>query len=138
SAGMARELLEGREEARVFALSDALLQRQAPAALRALHQLLVQGEPPLRMLAVISRQFVSLGKVKACLEQGMAPAGMAERLAMKEFLVTRMARAAARFSWEELEEACLGLLSADMALKSSPLDERLVLEMLVARICLPA
>src|SRR5579885_434745 len=66
-----RKLSAQVQEARIFDLTDALAQRNRQQALDILHDLLADGEPPLRLISTITSQVRSLLLVKELAQKGM-------------------------------------------------------------------
>ncbi len=67
-----RQLSAQVQEARVFDLTDALAQRNRKQALNILHDLLADGEPPLKLISTITFQVRSLLLVKELAQKGCA------------------------------------------------------------------
>jgi len=131
----AEEMVENRLEAKIFKLTDALLKRDMKVAYQALQSLLIQGEAPVLVVYMITRQFLTMAKVKGLVERGCSPEEIGSRCGIKkDFVVRKMTGAAAGFSWDEIETIFNQLLEADSALKSGQ-DGKLVLEVLVVGIC---
>jgi len=133
----ARELLDLRDEVRVFAFIDALFDRDLRAACQAVGGLFAQGEPPVLMLYILTRQFLLVAQAKALKEKGTPVSEIESALNLKHSFVTRkLLRAAERFSWREIEAVFQYLLDADKALKwRGTLDERMLFEVLAVEIC---
>ncbi len=68
-----RQLSAQVQEARIFDLTDALAQRNRKQALNILHDLLADGEPPLKLISTITFQVRSLLLVKELAQKGCAP-----------------------------------------------------------------
>jgi DNA polymerase-3 subunit delta len=122
----------------VFAWVDAVAERRAAAALVDLGRLLAAGEEPLRLLALLARQVRLIWGAKALAARGASAREVAEHLVPRaRFLAPKLLAQARGFSEAELAAIHDGLVEADLALKSSPASERLVLERLVLAICRP-
>jgi DNA polymerase-3 subunit delta len=126
-----RLLVSYVQEANVFEMVDALGQRDAQRAAKLLHQLLDEGEHPLRLLGMIVRQFRIMIQVKELSERGMSQQKMAARLKLHPFVVKKAVRQAMNFSMEQLEAIYRRLLETDVAIKTGQMDEVLALDMLV-------
>src|SRR6266700_258092 len=72
-----RKLSAQVQEARVFDLTDALAQRNRKQALDILHDLLADGEAPLRLISTITSQVRSLILVKELSQKGIRAAEIA-------------------------------------------------------------
>ncbi|WP_157048878.1 DNA polymerase III subunit delta [Syntrophomonas palmitatica] len=129
------EELENKEETRVFALTDALLNRNLRSAFRAYNQLLEQGEPPLLFLNMTGRQFFNLGKVKAYMEKGYDKQSIAAAVGMKEYGVQKLMSCARGFAWEEMDDILAYLMELDLTMKSTQQDGEILMESMLVKIC---
>ncbi|HHT25673.1 MAG TPA: DNA polymerase III subunit delta [Firmicutes bacterium] len=116
----------------VFRLTDALVEKNTPVALRRLHDLLQTGEPALRLLTMIARQYRQLLLGKAWANDGVT--ATARALKMKTYPVEKMFAQAGRLSTAEIEESLKLIIEADMALKSGG-DTVGTLSMLIVKLC---
>lgn len=123
-------------EARVFDLSKAVLSGSGDRAYSLLNLLLEQGEEPVSILAVLSAAYLDLYRVRASIQSGYDAREPAKYFdyARKEFRLTNAGRDAGRYPAGMYRESLRVLLEADMALKSSRGDRRILLEKLIARL----
>jgi DNA polymerase III subunit delta len=126
-----RQLSPQVQEARIFDLTDALAQRNRKQALNLLHDLLSDGEPPLKLLSIITTQVRTLLLVKELAQKGMRGAQVASTLGMAPFIAEKALRQAHNFTPAQLEEAYRQLLSADAGLKRSRMTPEMALDLLV-------
>jgi DNA polymerase III subunit delta len=119
------------QEARIFDLTDALAQRNRKQALDILHDLLTDGEPPLKLLSTITTQVRSLLLVKELAQKGMRPPQIATTLGMAPFVATKAAQQVSKFTPAQLEGAYRQLLATDAALKRSRMAPEMALDLLV-------
>ncbi len=124
-------------EARVFDLSKAIFAGRAKQAYELLHQLFVQREEPVSVLAVLSNAYADVYRAKVA-SIGGAPA---ESLAAdfksykgKEFRLRNAARDAGRMSVAMLRESLEILAQADYDMKFGGQDGRTALERTVSRL----
>lgn len=122
----------------VFALIDALAERQGPAAATLLTRFLDDGEPPLRLLALIVRQFRLIALGQACLEAGLPPAELPGRLGVPPFVARKVGAQARRFSPGFIQSALGRLIEIDTEIKTGRIDAALALDLFVAGVCGPA
>lgn len=126
-------------EANVFTMVDAIGRRDAPVALRMLHNLLDENpkepEYPLYLLAMIVRQFRILIQVKEMSAQGLAVSTMAKRAGLHPFVAEKAKRQSLNFTMGELEAIYPRLLNTDLSIKTGKMDGVLALDMLVAALC---
>lgn len=126
-----RKLSAQVQEARVFDLTDALAQRNRKQALYLLHDLLADGEPPLRLLSTITSQLRSLLLVKELADEGLRAQQIASATGMAPFVAEKAMRQIGKFKMTELEGAYRQLLATDTALKRSRMSPEMALDLLV-------
>src|SRR5436309_1233448 len=126
-----RKLSAQVQEARIFDLTDALAQRNRKQALDILHDLLADGEPPLKLISTIISQVRSLLLVKELADDGLRLSQIVSATGMAPFVAEKALRQIGRFSPVQLERAYRELLSTDAALKRSRLTPDVALDLLV-------
>jgi DNA polymerase-3 subunit delta len=130
-AGDVRKLSAQVQEARIFDLTDALAQRNRTQALDLLHDLLADGEPPLRLISTITSQVRSLLLVKELAAEGMRAQQIASTTNLAPFVVEKALRQVGKFQMAQLEGAYRQLLATDAALKRSRMTPEMALDLLV-------
>jgi DNA polymerase-3 subunit delta len=128
-----RQLCAQVQEARIFDLTDALAQRNRQQALNILHDLLSDGEPPLKLLSTITSQIRSLLLVKELAQKGMRAPQIVSTLGIAPFIVDKSLRQIGKFSPTQLEGAYRQILATDAALKRSRLTPEMALDLLVVQ-----
>jgi DNA polymerase III subunit delta len=128
-----RRLSAQVQEARIFDLTDALAQRNRKQALNILHDLLADGEPPLKLISTITSQVRSLLLVKELSQKGMRTPQIASQLGLAPFIVDKSYRQVNNFSLTQLENVYHQLLETDAALKRSRLTPEMALDFLVVQ-----
>jgi DNA polymerase-3 subunit delta len=126
-----RKLSAQVQEARIFDLTDALAQRNRKQALDLLHELLVDGEPPLRLISTITSQIRTLLLAKELSQKGMRAAQIASTIGVAPFVAEKALRQVGKFSMAQLEQAYRQLLATDAALKRSRMTPEMALDLLV-------
>jgi DNA polymerase-3 subunit delta len=126
-----RKLSAQVQEARVFDLTDALAQRNQKQALDILHDLLADGEAPLRLISTITSQVRSLLLVKELSQKGMRAAEIASTAGLSPFVAQKALRQAGKFTVSQLENSYRQLLATDAALKRSRMTPEMALDLLV-------
>ena len=124
-------------EARVFDLSKAILQGRAKQAYELLHQLFVQREDPVPVLAVLSNAYADVYRAKVATIGGVPASSLAADIKSykgKEFRLKNAERDARRMSIETLRASLDILADADNDLKFSSKDARTLLEQTVSRL----
>lgn len=130
-----RRLVAATRAASVFELVDALGLGDAPVAGRLMqHTLDLDGEPPLRLLAMIARQYRLLIQVKTLQAQGAKPPEIARTLNLGEWMVPRFINQANRNSFARLLRAMERILAADEAIKTGKLGDREAMDILLVEL----
>ncbi len=140
TARMIEELVPKTTETTVFLMSNALTAGNYEKAYTLLDSLFYQNEEPIAILGVLSSAYVDMYRVRTALESGKPAGGAAEygEYKGKEFRLRGAERSSKGLSPEALRESLGLLLEADMALKGSKLNSRIVLEELIAKLLLAA
>lgn len=118
-------------EARVFELTDALARGERIRALALLHELLDEGQQPLMILGMITRQIRILLQVKDLAGQGKRSDDIAAAAGLAPFVVDKSLALARRFSFAQLAAAQRACLDVDTALKRSRMTPDLALDLLI-------
>lgn len=126
-----RQLSAQVQEARVFDLTDALAQRNRKQALDLLHELLADGEPPLKLISTITSQVRSLLLVKELAGDGLRISQIVSATGMAPFVAEKALRQIGKFSSSQLEGVYHQLLATDAALKRSRMTPDMALDLLV-------
>ncbi len=119
----------------VFDFTEALARRQIGKGLKALDRLLTHGEPPLLLLRMIGRQFRHLWQVKLYRQAGDSPEQIGKKIGLHRYFLKDVLQNSAHFSEEELREILQRLVQLDIALKSTSLPPRRLLEKFVIELC---
>jgi DNA polymerase-3 subunit delta len=123
----------------IFELTKAVGERDLKWALRALERIWESGEPPLKILGMISRQFRHLLMTKEILEQGGGTEEVKKELGISNpYYLRELSAQAKGFSHAALQKALMSLWEADLKLKRSSLSRRLLLEGLIIKLSRPS
>jgi DNA polymerase-3 subunit delta len=121
----------------IFALMDALADRNGRLATSLLFKFLDTGEPPLRLLALFARQIRLLVIARTLLDLGAPAAEWNKRLGVPPFVVQKLQRQARKFSRPFLASAMRRLAQIDEDIKTGRVDAALALEQFVCDVCGP-
>lgn len=113
-----------------FELARALLRKEYEKAHRILDELFAQKEEPISILFALSSSFIDMYRVKTASVSG---GGTEQLIAVfdyrgKEFRLKNAARDGGRLSVDQLRNSLDALYRADLLLKGSRTDKRLILE----------
>ena len=120
----------------IFELTRALGERDLKKAFRVLGTIWESGEPPLKILGMISRQFRHLLMTKEILAHGGGTAEVKKQVGTTNpYYLKELSSQAKGFSQQALQRTLRNLWETDLSLKRSPLPKRLILEGLVIKLC---
>lgn len=124
----------------IFELVDAVGAGKLADALRSLNQLLIEGEEPLKILAMLTRQFRLLWKMKAALveNKSLSAKQMAGALGIPPRSAEQLQQQVQRFSQVQLKQGLKRLYDVDRALKSSTNAPKMLLEDVMLDLCVPS
>ncbi|HMM20177.1 MAG TPA: DNA polymerase III subunit delta [Selenomonadales bacterium] len=133
SRGDLEAVMSSLPEVSVFAMIDAISQKQVGKALKLLQDELAAGENALKLLALLVRQVRMLWQGKELAARGLGARDIAERLGVPPFVGEKLVRQAQGFTAAKLEKAMVALAAADQDLKMGRTDpfalERIIIEM---------
>ncbi|MBQ7203067.1 MAG: DNA polymerase III subunit delta [Eubacterium sp.] len=123
-------------QARVYDLSKFILKGDGDNAYKILETLFAQKEEPISILAVISSTYVDMYRVKCAKAAGENEMNLTEFFTYRgrEFLIRNAARDCRTISIASLRSALDHLTEADMLMKSTSVDGKILLEETVAKL----
>jgi DNA polymerase-3 subunit delta len=116
----------------IFRLVDAVGGRDIGTAVKLLADLKQSGEPPIRVLAMLARQFRLLIQAAALREAGYSNKAVASRLGLPPFVIGSMIRQSKNYSEGDLKKALRDLWEAEVRIKSGRTEPWIALELFVA------
>ena len=131
----ARAVVSDTRVKSVFDLTDALGARAVEPALKTLDRMLHAGESAIGINVMIARHFRIVAKLQ---DRGVARLGQKDKQAaagVSPFFLKTYEQHARRFSVGEVADIRRNLVITDLALKSSRLSSRVVMERLVFDVC---
>ncbi|PKM87918.1 MAG: DNA polymerase III subunit delta [Firmicutes bacterium HGW-Firmicutes-12] len=130
---MVEGLLTKTSEANIFTLVDSIGLKKGEAALLQIRNLLSSGEPGIKVLFMIARQFRLILQAKDLERSGFTEKQMAGELSVHPFVIGKILRQAKNFSFTELENSMHWILECDVAMKTGA-SHRQSLEDLVLKL----
>lgn len=122
-------------QSNIFAFVDSLALGSRERAFGALEPLLQTGEPPLRILYMVRRQFQLLARAKALSGRGMPRSEVARELKVPPFVVRKLEEQGRRLDDEALERALALVLDLERGLKGGEaLGDDLQVELAVLKL----
>lgn len=110
--------LAGVPEINIFAMIDAMSQKNNTVALRLLDEQLAAGEPPMRLLMLIARQVRALLYAKEFAAAGKSSQEIAKLLSLHPFVAEKMLGQARRFTEDGLKQILMMISDVDRAIKA--------------------
>jgi DNA polymerase-3 subunit delta len=130
-----RAVVSYAREARVFAMTDTILEFRVGAAQEILQQLLKQGELPAPLLVMLSRQVRIIFLIREMRDHGKSRAEIQNKLGLAhDFLMSRAWEQSDRYTPARIREVYHRLLEADISIKTGKYDGELALNILVAEL----
>jgi len=128
-------VLTATREHSVFELVDAVGERRTVPAITHLHGMLAHKEPPLRILAMLTRHFRQLWQVKELKSRGENVQAIQKDLALHQFVAKKLYAQSNHFDAVTLRRTYDRLYRTNIQLKSKGYDDSLVMERLVMDLC---
>ncbi len=137
TSNIVQQVVGDIRERDIFELVNAAGAGTIVEALRILNQLLIEGEQPLKILAMVTRQFRLIWKAKAHLREhkSLSANQLAGKIGIPPRSVEDFQRQAQRFSQLQLKESMKCLYAVDLALKSTTSSPKILLEELLIDLC---
>ena len=129
-----KKLVHAVRSVDVFAMVDSLGQRNGRRAIEQFHSLVDNGEPPIRLLGMITRQFRLITQAKDLSERRAPIADVMCMLGVQRFLAEKMLTQSRPFQMAQLETIYRRLLETDQGIKTGQMDAMLAIDILIAEI----
>ena len=128
-----RQLVPKTLEQNVFELNTLVLNNQVEASIETYHDLLVQKEEPIKIVALLISQFRLLLQVKILQKQGYQQSDIAKVLKVHPYRVKLSLQNVRRYDQTLLSEALDYLIDADYKMKTGQIDQELQVELFIMR-----
>lgn len=120
--------------ATIWDLVDGVSSTDVERAMAALESLLDLAEPPLRIVAMLARQFRILVRMKDALRSESDPQSAARRAGAPPFKALELAKASRSLDVSQLRSAFIELANLDRSLKSSRCPAEVLMQQAVLRL----
>ena len=125
-------------EAKIFSLSQDIVNGEADKAYATLNNLFKLREEPTVILAILSKAYVDMYRACAIKEKGVSPRELANIFPAsykgKEFIINNASRDGARYTMEQFHTALDALSDADRRIKGTSQDDKQILEELILKL----
>lgn len=126
------EMVASAEETKVWDMIDSAAAGRPKEAVNQLRRLLADtANPPLRTLGAITNRFRTMLIIKELADQRLSDFAIAKQTGQQDWSVRNTRPLIRHFTLDQLKQVYERLLATDIALKRSPLDDKLTLELLV-------
>lgn len=128
-------VVTGSRQETVFALNDAIGERQAAQAVELVGRILDEGLPALLVLNMVTRHMRNLCKVGEMVAQKRSKGEIAKAAGVNPYFLDGLIRQSRNFSGGQMRPVFERLLATDLALKSAAAHPAAMLEGLVLALC---
>jgi DNA polymerase-3 subunit delta len=125
------EVVTSAREARVWDLTDGIVEANERKALEGMRQLLAEGQPAPLLTFMVTRQFRQLAMVKDLRERGVRQDDMARLADVHKYRVAPLTNQSTRMSWDVIRAAYRRILDADLSVKQGLADDETALQLLI-------
>jgi DNA polymerase-3 subunit delta len=129
AAEIVDELVARSAEQNVFLLIEDIVQMRLDKALAALDELLKQKEEPIKIVALLARQFRILLQVKELVQQGYSHQQIASQIGLHPYAVKLADGQSRKYDTAKLSRIVAQLADLDYRMKSGGIDKVLGLEL---------
>ena len=127
-------LARGNVDENIFALTDAISQKNKGLALELLEKEIEAGIVDAVLIHMVIRQFKILLQVRQAIETGMSSRKIINQLKLHPFVVQKSLTQVRKFTLDVLKKSINELVDIDMNIKTGQVDARPALSSLIARI----
>ncbi len=115
----------------IFDMINAISAKQAKQAISLYYDLLLHKEPPLRILALLVRQFRILLRLKDMQQLGYSTGSILQKAGMPSFAAKRCLQQTGRFSMNDIKGALEACAKTEEDIKTGRITDRLGVELLI-------
>ena len=119
----------------IWQLGEALFRRDAGASIQMVHALLMEGQPLLPLLRQIRSQFQTEYQICLLLAQGKLVSDISQEFPyLKGQILERHLHQAQQFGLESFKKGLIALDAAELRVKNSGADEKIIAELLIMQL----
>lgn len=116
---------------KIFAMIDAMGSKNKTKALELYYDLLMNKEPPMRILYMLSRQFNIMLQIKELSDKGMGRKEMEGKLGMQGFVISKNLNQLKNFSIKEIRSALEQSVEVEEDVKTGNITDKMAVEMMI-------
>jgi DNA polymerase-3 subunit delta len=123
-----RAVVGASREYNVFELQNAIGSKNLARSTEILSRMLDAGESPVHVIVMLTKYFTTLWKLHDHKRRGTSNAELAGAIGVNPYFVKEYVASLSNYPLQEIEHAFEALATADMQLKSAPLDPMQVMQ----------
>ncbi len=117
----------------IFQMVDAVAEKKQKKALEFYYDLIALKEPPLKILALLARQFRIMLEVKSVEGQGYGNQEIASKVGVSPYFMKKYLQQTRSFSYQQLRDILEEVVITEHAIKSGYLNEKLGVELFIVK-----
>jgi DNA polymerase-3 subunit delta len=129
-----KEATASVKEYTVFDLQNAVFRKDKAESLKIAFNILEQGENASFIVSMLTKSFIGLAQMRELKEKNTPDNEAAKIVGTHPFYLKNYQRAAILFSQDDLIKASEALLKADVSIKTTSIDQKTVITLLVAEL----
>ncbi len=118
-------------EDRIFDLIDAISDKDAKKAMDLYYDLIALKEPPIKLLALMERQYNQLLQIKLLRDSGEQQAAIADKCGINKYFIGKYMTRASRYTADQLRDIFERTVQTDEDIKMGRISDRLGVETLI-------
>ncbi len=118
---------------RIFDMIDAISTKNQKKTLDCYYELLAEKEPPLRILAMISRQFNLMLQAKDLIGRGMNRSQVAQTMGVQDFIAGKCINQSRNFSIRDLKAGLEESVKTEQMIKIGAIDANIGVEIMLVK-----
>ena len=126
-------LIESQPEDKVFDMINAMSSGNIDSVMKMYSDLVELKEAPLKILALLGRQFTQLYAVKGMKADGAGNQEIAARLGIRPYFIGKYVSGAAHYSGHELRQAIDDCVKAEKDIKSGICEDKYAVELIIVK-----
>ena len=120
-------------QTKIFDMIGFIASKNLPKVMELYHDMLAAKEPPIRILALIIRQFDQMYLLKDMASTGMNVSTIAGKLGIRDFIVKKNLGLARNFSMEQIRQLLEDAADLDERAKTGLINDRMAVELLMIK-----
>ncbi|MDD6194002.1 MAG: DNA polymerase III subunit delta [Lachnospiraceae bacterium] len=120
-------------QTKIFDMISFIASKNLPKVMELYHDMLAAKEPPIRILALIIRQFDQMYLLKDMASTGMNASTIASKLGIRDFIVKKNLGLARNFTMEQIRQLLEDAADLDERAKTGLINDRMAVELLMIK-----